>query len=88
MADIQSLKQALSVSPDNLPIVLMLGQAYLEEFHFEEARAAFEKALQLEAGIRLPELSSLRFLSWKENHRRRSCGLSSSSVNIPGMPLR
>ena len=50
MADIQSLKQALSVSPDNLPIVLMLGQAYLEEFHFEEARAAFEKALQLEAG--------------------------------------
>lgn len=50
MADIQSLKQALSVSPDNLPIILMLGQAYLEEFQFDEARAAFEQAVQLEAG--------------------------------------
>ncbi|MEM1442792.1 MAG: AAA family ATPase [Verrucomicrobiota bacterium] len=48
MADIASLKQALSVSPDNLPILLMLGQAYLDEFHFEEARETVERALKLE----------------------------------------
>ncbi|MEM6279197.1 MAG: AAA family ATPase [Verrucomicrobiota bacterium] len=48
MADIPSLKQALSVSPDNLPILLMLGQAYLAEFHFEEARKTVEKALELD----------------------------------------
>lgn len=50
MADIQSLKQALSVSPENLPILLMLGHAYLEEFQFDEARETFEKALQLQPG--------------------------------------
>lgn len=50
MADISSLKQALSVSPDNLPLILMLGQAYLEEFQFEEARETFENALRIEPG--------------------------------------
>jgi len=50
MADIPSLKQALAVSPDNLPLLLMLGDAYLEEFHFEEARSAYEEALGVEPG--------------------------------------
>ena len=35
MADIQSLKQALAVSPDNVPLLLMLGEAYLEQFSLE-----------------------------------------------------
>lgn len=48
MADISSLKQALEVSPDNLPILLLLGQAYLDEFHFEEAHTTVEKALNID----------------------------------------
>tara|TARA_R110000850_G_scaffold30303_8_gene83562 strand:+ start:356 stop:1765 length:1410 start_codon:yes stop_codon:yes gene_type:complete len=50
MADIQSLKQALAVSPDNLPLLLMLGGAYLEEFQLEEARAAYDGVLRVEPG--------------------------------------
>ena len=50
MADIASLKQALAVSPDNLPLLLLLGKAYLEEFQFEDARESFEKVLALEPG--------------------------------------
>jgi len=45
MADIESLKQALAVSPDNVPLLLMLAQAHLDQFSLEEARETFERAL-------------------------------------------
>lgn len=48
MPDIDSLKQALSVSPDNVPLLLLLSRAYLDQFHLDEARATFERVLQLE----------------------------------------
>ncbi|MGY8644009.1 MAG: AAA family ATPase [Verrucomicrobiales bacterium] len=48
MADIDSLKQALAVSPDNVPLKLLLGDALLEQFSLEEARQQFENVLQLE----------------------------------------
>ncbi|MEM9017875.1 MAG: tetratricopeptide repeat protein, partial [Verrucomicrobiota bacterium] len=50
MADIQSLKDALAVSPDNLPLLLLLGRAYLDNFQFIEARETLERALKLEPG--------------------------------------
>ncbi len=50
MADISSLKEALAVSPDNLPLHLLLGQAYLENFQLDEARETFEQALCVETG--------------------------------------
>ncbi|MDF1826174.1 MAG: AAA family ATPase [Verrucomicrobiales bacterium] len=50
MADIQSLKQALAVSPDNLPLILLLGQAYLDDFQFDEARVTFDRAMGVEPG--------------------------------------
>ena len=48
MADIESLKQALAVSPDNVPLLLLLGDAYLDGFSFEEARETFQKVLAIE----------------------------------------
>ncbi len=48
MADIQSLKQALAFSPENVPLLLMLGEAYLDQFSFEEARAAYDSALKVD----------------------------------------
>jgi len=50
MADIASLKQALAVSPDNLPLLLLLGKAYLGKFQFQDARETFEKVIELEPG--------------------------------------
>ena len=49
MADIDTLKQALSVSPENVPLILLLGGAYLETFHFSEAREQYDRALGLDA---------------------------------------
>lgn len=48
MADIESLKQALAVSPDNVPLLLLLGDAYMENFHLDEAREAYQQALSVE----------------------------------------
>ena len=48
MADINSLKQALAVSPDNVPLLLMLGEAYLEQFSLEEAKASYEAVLRVD----------------------------------------
>ena len=41
MADIPSLKQALAVSPDNVPLLLMLGEAYLEQFSLDDAKSSY-----------------------------------------------
>lgn len=48
MADIQSLKQALAFSPDNVPLLLMLGEAYLDQFSLDEARESYESVLRVD----------------------------------------
>nr|MBP6785825.1 tetratricopeptide repeat protein [Verrucomicrobiales bacterium] len=48
MADINSLKQALAVSPDNVPLLLMLAEAYLDQFSLDEAKASYEAVLRVD----------------------------------------
>lgn len=49
MADnIESLRQAVKVSPDNVPLLMMLGNALLENFIPDEAIEIFEQASKLE----------------------------------------
>lgn len=48
MADIESLKQALAFSPDNVPLLLLLGEACFEQFNLDEAKDAYESALKLD----------------------------------------
>ena len=50
MAPIDSLKQALAFSPDNVPLILLLGRAYLDGFHLDEARQHFDRALAIDPG--------------------------------------
>jgi AAA+ superfamily predicted ATPase len=45
---LDSLREALSVSPKNVPLLLLFGQACLEELSFDEARETFERVLQNE----------------------------------------
>ena len=45
MADIQSLKAALAVSPENVPLLLMLAQAQMETFALDDARTTFERVI-------------------------------------------
>ena len=48
MSQVAALRQALAHSPDNVPLLLLLGEACLNEFSLDEGREAFEKAAQLE----------------------------------------
>jgi transitional endoplasmic reticulum ATPase len=45
---LDSLRDAVALSPDNIPLLLFFGQACLDELNFDEARAAFNRILQNE----------------------------------------
>ncbi len=48
MSKLDPLRQAVAVSPDNLPLLLLLAQACLDEWSLDEARSVFERVLRLE----------------------------------------
>ncbi|HRQ89500.1 MAG TPA: AAA family ATPase [Bacteroidia bacterium] len=62
MADIPSLKQALAFSPDNVPLLLMLGGAYLEQFSFDEARESYAAVLRIDPANPQARLQIARIL--------------------------
>ena len=45
MPDIESLKAALAVSPENVPLLLMLAQAQMDTFALDDARDTFERVI-------------------------------------------
>ncbi len=47
---LDSLREALSVSPKNVPLLLLFGQASIDELSFDEAREAFDRVLEHEPG--------------------------------------
>jgi SpoVK/Ycf46/Vps4 family AAA+-type ATPase len=47
MSKLDPLRQAVAVSPDNLPLLLLLAQACLDEWSLDEARSIYERALRL-----------------------------------------
>lgn len=47
MSKLDPLRQAVAVSPDNLPLLLLLAHACLDEWSLEEARSVFERILRL-----------------------------------------
>ena len=48
MSKLDPLRQAVAVSPDNLPLLLLLAQSCLDEWSLDEARANFERILRLD----------------------------------------
>ena len=46
--DIEALEQAQAVSPDNIPLCLLLADAYLGAFSIEDAVKKFEHVISLE----------------------------------------
>jgi transitional endoplasmic reticulum ATPase len=48
MSQIDALRQAVKVSPDNLPLLLLFAETCLEEFHADEAVSAFQQILSRE----------------------------------------
>jgi len=50
MGDIDPIRKALQKSPDDVPLLLRLGQVCLDEWSFDEARDAFSRVLSMEPG--------------------------------------
>ncbi len=48
MSNLDGLKQALSASPENVHLRLLLAKAYLDDFQLEEAREQYDEAVTLE----------------------------------------
>jgi transitional endoplasmic reticulum ATPase len=48
-ASLDALRQAVAVSPDNIPLLVLLGEACLDQFLFDEARQHFQSALSRDA---------------------------------------
>jgi transitional endoplasmic reticulum ATPase len=47
-APLDTLRQAVSFSPDNVPLLLLLGDGCLDQFLFDEARQTFQRILNLD----------------------------------------
>lgn len=50
MSKLDPLRQAVAVSPDNVPLLLLLAQGCLDEWSLDEARSLFDRVLTLESG--------------------------------------
>ena len=50
MSKLQSLREALAVSPANVPLLMLYAQACIDELSFDEARRAYGQVLSLEPG--------------------------------------
>lgn len=48
MKDLKALEAAVAVSPDNIPLLLLLAAGYMESFSFDDARDRYDAVLRLE----------------------------------------
>lgn len=62
MADLNTLRAALAVSPGNIPLLLLFAQTALEEWATDEARKAYEDVLKLDPAHRDGALGLARSL--------------------------
>ncbi len=62
MADLNTLRAALAVSPDNIPLLLLFAQTALDEWATEDARGAYERVLKQSPSHREAGLGMARAL--------------------------
>lgn len=46
--DLKQLEEAVAVSPDNVPLILLLAQAYMDQFELEQAKERLDHVVSLE----------------------------------------
>ncbi len=63
--DLEALKAALAASPDNLPLLMLVGKMHEDRFELDEARACFDRvvALQPDHGEALVAIARILDLS-------------------------
>lgn len=49
--NLQQLRQAVEISPDNAPLLVLLGNACIEAWNLEEAQNVFQRAITIDSSI-------------------------------------
>jgi SpoVK/Ycf46/Vps4 family AAA+-type ATPase len=62
MSKLDPLRQAVAVSPDNIPLLLLLAQSCLDEWSLDEARSIFERVARLDPARLEPKVGIARIL--------------------------
>lgn len=62
MTNLEPLRAAVAVSPDNVPLLLLLARACLDELSLDESRKAFERVLGIEPARAEAKLGVARVL--------------------------
>jgi transitional endoplasmic reticulum ATPase len=67
MSKLETLREAVALSPSNVPLLLLFAEACLEESSFAEASNAYERVIALEQSNRLARLGLARVAYLKGN---------------------
>src|SRR6516164_7018980 len=67
MLTIESLRKALDLSPDNIPLRLLYAQACLDENALEEGRSSYRRILEKEPGNHEAKLGLARLAQLSGN---------------------
>lgn len=62
MSQIDDLREAVRLSPQNVPLLFLLGEKCLEEFHLDEAVQTFQQILELQPDNRKGHLGLVKAL--------------------------
>jgi AAA+ superfamily predicted ATPase len=60
--DFEALKAALAASPDNIPLLIMVGKMHEDRFELAEARACFDRVISQDSGNAEAHLGIARLL--------------------------
>ena len=60
MSKLEPLRTAVAVSPDNVPLLLLVGEGCLDQFLFAEARENFQRVLANEPANATAQLGLAR----------------------------
>jgi transitional endoplasmic reticulum ATPase len=63
MSKVDPLREAVELSPENVPLRLLFAHACLDEFLFDEARASYEKVINLDKNHLEARLGVIRCLA-------------------------
>jgi ATP-dependent 26S proteasome regulatory subunit len=84
MSHREDLKRALSVSPDNLPLLLLYAEACLSDLLSDEARQAFERILALDPDNMAARLGIARVLFFTGRSSEAAVRLEALLAKEPG----
>ncbi len=84
MSKLDPLRQAVAVSPENVPLLLLLAQSCLDEWSIDEARALFERVQRLDPARPEAKVGVARVLHLTGKTSEAVVRIESLLADVPG----